>query len=165
MNKLLVLIAAAGLVLSGCGKTGDGTSNKNEPDPFKKILSKYKTEVPEKLLTPDVVKSERLGDLHFYDGMPTKETTQKVYDNLDFMRGVEVFLNFIPATSIESMRQGLISVGVDDYYKVGVFADRMDSRSLFLTGNGTTVYATTFFDLEKAAPWLFKFLPVQAPEL
>ena len=36
------------------------------------------------------------------DPLPTKETSQKVYDNLDFMRGVEVFLNFVPAASIEA---------------------------------------------------------------
>ena len=36
------------------------------------------------------------------DDVPTKETTQKVYDNLDYIRGIEVFLNFIPATSLES---------------------------------------------------------------
>ncbi len=30
-----------------------------------------------------------------------------VYDNLDFLRGVEVFLNFIPATSIEAIRRGM----------------------------------------------------------
>ena len=44
----------------------------------------------------------------FFDGFPTKETSQnKVYDNLDFMRGVEAFLNVIPAASIEGLRRGL----------------------------------------------------------
>jgi hypothetical protein len=32
----------------------------------------------------------------FFDGFPDKETTQKDYDNLDFQRGVEVFLNTCP---------------------------------------------------------------------
>ena len=35
-----------------------------------------------------------------FDDLPTKETSQKVYDNLDLMRGVEVFLNFISAASL-----------------------------------------------------------------
>jgi len=29
--------------------------------------------IPTKILTPDVVKTNRLADLKFYDGMPTKE--------------------------------------------------------------------------------------------
>ena len=38
-----------------------------------------------------------------FDDLPTKETSQKVYDNLDLMRGVEVFLNFISAASLEAI--------------------------------------------------------------
>ena len=38
-----------------------------------------------------------------FDDSPTKETSQKVYDNLDLMRGVEVFLNFISAASLEAI--------------------------------------------------------------
>jgi len=72
------------------------------------------SDIPTKILTPDVVEI-RIGELDFYDGMPTKETFDKVYDNPDFMRGVEVFLNFIPATSIEGLRQGMKELGVDDY--------------------------------------------------
>lgn len=39
--------------------------------------------------------------------MPDKATLAKVYDNLDFIRGVDVFLNFVPATSIEGIRLGV----------------------------------------------------------
>ena len=40
--------------------------------------------------------------LDFVDDVPTKEMTQKVYGNLGYIRGIDVFLNFIPATSLES---------------------------------------------------------------
>ena len=36
--------------------------------------------------------------LDFVDDVPTKEMTQKV----DYIRGIEVFLNFIPAMSLKS---------------------------------------------------------------
>ena len=42
----------------------------------------------------------RIGTLKFFDGLPDAETVQKVYDNLDFARGVEAFLAGIPATSV-----------------------------------------------------------------
>ena len=70
----------------------------------------YNTSIPEKIMTPDKVET-RLGTLEFFDGLPSKDTVQKVYDNLDFMRGVEVFLNGIPATSIEGMHQGMVDMG------------------------------------------------------
>jgi len=49
----------------------------------------------------------RVGTLEFFDGMPTPDTVKTVYDHLDFLRGVEVFLNFIPATSVEGIRLGM----------------------------------------------------------
>jgi len=41
--------------------------------------------------TPDSVETS-LGELNFFDGVPTDDTVTKVYDNLDRMRGVQVFL-------------------------------------------------------------------------
>jgi len=42
--------------------------------------------------TPDSVKTS-IGTLEFFDGVPTEDTVQKVYDNLDRMRGVQVVLS------------------------------------------------------------------------
>ena len=146
-------MAIAGLLFAtACQNTnetkGIGAELQNS---FDEILAKYKTDVPTKILTPNHVKT-RLGDLEFYDGMPTQATLDKVYENLDFMRGVEVFLNFIPATSIEGMRLGMVEMGVDDYNKVMVLDNLMDAKSLFLTGNASTVYASAIIDLEKNGP-------------
>jgi len=70
----------------------------------------YNNKIPEVIMTPDTVET-RIGTLKFFDGMPDAATVQIVYDNLDFLRGVEVFLNFIPATSIEGIRLGMAEVG------------------------------------------------------
>ncbi len=40
-------------------------------------------------MKPDRVQTERLGTLGYFDGMPTEATVRKVYDNLDFSRGME----------------------------------------------------------------------------
>ncbi len=136
---------------------------KENKDEYKEILSKYNTDIPTKILTPDVVETERLGTLNFYDGMPTEETVQKVYDNLDFMRGVDVFLNFIPMASVESMRTGLADIGATDYNKVALFEDLLDSRALFLTGNSTTVYAVSFIDMKKDGAMVIEIPPGAGP--
>ena len=154
MIKIILFLATMGILsLSACNNsTNDMHATNKEADDYEKILSKYKTDIPTKILTPDNVTTDKLGKLTFYDGMPTDETLQKVYDNLDFMRGVEVFLNFIPATSIEGMCEGLIDLGCDDSNKVIVFDQLMDAKSLFLTGNSSTVYASAVLDLDKDGP-------------
>ena len=57
----------------------------------------YNNKIPDTILTPDTVDT-RIGTLKFFDSSPTEDTVELVYDNLDFMRGVETFLNGMPAS-------------------------------------------------------------------
>jgi hypothetical protein len=111
----------------------------------------FNTKIPESIMTPDTVET-RIGTLKFFDGIPTKETSALVYNNLDFLRGVEAFLNGIPAASIEGMRLGAVSLGATNSNQVVYFPELMDSTPLFLTGNTSTVYAINMLDLEKDGP-------------
>ena len=111
----------------------------------------YNNKIPDNILTPDTVET-RIGTLKFFDGSPTRDTVELVYDNLDFMRGVETFLNGMPATSIEGLRLGQAELGATDFNHVVIFDDLMDSDPIFLTGNTDTVYALAFFDLKKDGP-------------
>ena len=108
---------------------------------------KYKADVPPSIMTPDTVQTERLGTLKFFDGMPDAATTQKVYDNLDFQRGVNAFLTGMPAASIYAMNMGLASAGVEANTSLGIWEDFMDARTLTLTPNTTTIYIWTHCDL------------------
>lgn len=54
-----------------------------------------------------------VGDLHFFDGVPSLESVESIYDLLDLVRGIEVYLNTIPGASLVAMRNGFRSVGVD----------------------------------------------------
>ena len=144
----LILIVAILITLGSCKENTTESQSKQATNNFEKILSKYKTDIPTEILTPNHVDS-RIGELEFYDGIPTEATLEKIYENLDFMRGVDVFLNFIPATSIEGMRLGMLEIGLDNYNKVVVMDNLMDAKSLFLTGNASTVYASAFLDLER----------------
>jgi hypothetical protein len=122
----------------------------------------YNTTIPEVIMTPDTVKT-RIGTLKFVDGRPTPETSKLMYDNLDFMRGVEVFLNFIPATSIEGIRLGLLGIGLNEANKVAVFDDLMDSNPLFLTGNTDTVYGMAILDLKRDGAVVIEIPKGQGP--
>jgi hypothetical protein len=89
---------------------------------------KMATDIPPEITTPDKVET-RLGTLDFFDGYPSKDTVQQAYDNLDLLRGVEVFLNTMPGASLYAMREGLRSVGVDNQ-TVTLFETLMDPKSL-----------------------------------
>jgi hypothetical protein len=62
--------------------------------------------------TPDSVKTS-IGELKFFDGVPTDDTVKTVYDNLDRMRGVQVFLNTLGAASVYRLRAGNAKIGAD----------------------------------------------------
>jgi hypothetical protein len=111
----------------------------------------YNQQIPARIMTPDTVET-RLGTLRFFDGYPDDETAKTVYDHLDFSRGVETFLNGIPATSVEALRLGMVESGVVKSNQVMLFEKLMDSNPLFLTGNTDTVYASSFLDLKEDGP-------------
>lgn len=108
---------------------------------------KYATDIPKKITTPDEVKT-RIGTLEFFDGIPSDETVQLAYNNLDFQRGVSAFLDCIPIASMSAMRKGMRAGGVTDCNVVGIHADLTDSRSLFLTANTTVNYVWGWLDLK-----------------
>ena len=82
---------------------------------FAQQQPKYAADVPDSILTPDLVKTERLGDLNFFDGLPSEETVKKVYDYLDTARGVDAFLNGMPAASIYAFLEGMKEAGMGTY--------------------------------------------------
>lgn len=81
--KKFIAIIAALVFFTGCTqktKTDDGVTKKgsdSSAENFDEILAKYKTDVPTKILTPNHVKTS-IGELEFYDGMPTQKTLNKV---------------------------------------------------------------------------------------
>jgi hypothetical protein len=111
------------------------------------VVAQATAEIPPILITPDKVES-RIGALEFKDGAPSAETVQKVYDTLDFTRGLDAFLNSYGGASAYAIRQGLLSIGAEDN-TVTIYPELMDSKSLFLTANADTVYYFSIVDLTK----------------
>lgn len=117
---------------------------------------KMTTDIPPAISTQDSVET-RLGTLKFFDGFPDDATVEKVYDNLDFSRGVEAFLTAMPAASLYAMREGFRSQGADNQ-TVLIMETLMDSKSLFLTANCETVYSFMWLDL-KDGPLVLELPP------
>jgi len=112
---------------------------------------KMTTDIPESITAPYMVETS-IGALRYFDGVPSKDTVKTVYDYLDRSRAVEVFMNCIPAMSMYALRTGQASVGADECHEVCIFDSLMNSKSLVLTGNTSTMYAIGFLDLLKDGP-------------
>ena len=112
---------------------------------------KMTTDIPRSVLVPDEV-STSVGPLRFKDGVPTRETVSALYDNLDRMRGIEVFLSLLPAVSMYGLRDGHVSMAGEGSNKVTIFENLMDSKALYLTANTSTLYAFGFTDLVEDGP-------------
>jgi hypothetical protein len=106
-----------------------------------------KTPVPAATTTPSSV-AAGIGALAFTDGYPTAETATKLRDHLDYLHGVETFMNTVQGVSTYAIRQGFLDAGAMDG-DVVIWSELMDSRTLALTANADTVYFWTFLDLSQ----------------
>jgi hypothetical protein len=122
----------------------------------------YNHKIPEKIMTPDTVETS-IGTMKFSDGMPDDASVKKAYDNLDLIRGEEVFLNGMPAASLEALRIGQAELGGKASNEVVIMDQLMDSAPLWLTGNTDTVYASAFLDLQKDGPTVVEIPPGCGP--
>jgi len=111
------------------------------------VRYKMTTDIPASITTPDVVETS-LGTLRFFDGFPDEATVKKVYDNLDFQRGVQAFLTSLPCASACAFRTGLRTYGPDNQ-TVLIAESLIDSRSLFLTPNTETIYSITWLNTQE----------------
>jgi hypothetical protein len=88
----------------------------------------------------------RLGTLEFVDGFPSRGTSERVYDHLDFVHALNVFLNGYAGASTYALRKGFQEAGAKDN-EILMFSELLGSESLFLTANADTVYFIGIVDL------------------
>ena len=119
---------------------------------------KLTTPIPEGITTPDKVETS-IGTLDFTDGVPSRETADKVYDFMDTSRAAEAFLQGMPGASVAALIEGAHSLGAVEAHQVMLFDKLMNAKSLFLTGNTATVYVVPDLDLKRDGPTV-----VEAPD-
>ncbi len=64
--------------------------------------------------TPDSVDT-RIGTLTFKDGTPSADTTQAVYDNLDFTYAFRAFTDTFKGVSMQALLEGFEAAGIKDH--------------------------------------------------
>jgi len=105
-------------------------------------------DVPENITTPDLVKTETLGNLSFKDGYPSDETMSKVQQYMYVQRAVNVFIDGIPVSSMQAMLEGGKSLGAKPNETVLLADSMIDKDSLWLTPNTTTPYFSIEIDVK-----------------
>jgi hypothetical protein len=108
--------------------------------------------------TPDKLDTH-IGRLEFSDGVPTGNTIKALYDNLDRSRGFGVYLDNLGAVAIRAFLSSLAAQGADAPNKIAIFEQLMDSQSMVLTANTSTLYAFSRTDLAKDGPTIIEVPP------
>lgn len=88
----------------------------------------------------------KVGKLEFQSGYPTKETVQKLYDELDFQRAVQLYLWSNMMASYGAIRDSLVTLGIDSF-GAALFQESANPKHLLLTANNDTVYLSGAMDL------------------
>jgi hypothetical protein len=117
---------------------------------------KMTTEQPPGVATPNRLET-RIGTLELVDGVPTPETIQKVYDNLDFQRAVQAYLINIPVAAMSGMHGAIVGFGPPNKTAI-LFENLMDAKSLWLTPNATTIYMMSWLEM-KDEPMVIEIPP------
>lgn len=92
--------------------------------------------------------NSRLGALEFQSGYPTDETTRRLYDELDFQRGVQAYLWALPMVSYGAMADAHKALGCDSHTVI-VAENSAEQQQLVLTANQDTVYMSGVLDLRE----------------
>jgi hypothetical protein len=141
--KSITAMAATGLMVAGLTTVGLVSTTWAGEAPKMKMT----TDIPAAITIANKVET-RLGTLRFRDGFPDEETVEKVYENLDFNRGVLAYMATIPGASVHALKRGLTKAGANNQTLL-IWPNLMDSHALFLTPNTETVYGIGWLDTKE----------------
>ena len=91
---------------------------------------------------------QALSELSFPGGYPDRESSARLFDELDFQRAVQVYLWALPAMNIDAMRQGSEAAFGAGNHILPVWKDRLNTKTRVTTPNSDVVYAMSYLDLK-----------------
>jgi hypothetical protein len=91
-----------------------------------------------------------IGELEFDHGVPTPETSKKLYYELDYHRAVQAYLWSLPIVGQAQWRESYFEL-YDMKPNQSVFATEFNDRSLILTANESTPYMFTWMNVKEKA--------------
>ena len=100
----------------------------------------------------------QLGKLELTDGYPTVATAKKLYDDMDFQRACQAYIWALPAVGFQGLHLAhLNTFGAKDG-DIVLYKDLKDKAGM-LTPNITTIYAMSFWNIDKQGPLVVEVPP------
>ncbi len=101
----------------------------------------------------------RIGPLHYTVGYPADETSQRLYDEMDFQRACQAYIWAIPAMGFQALRKAQReSLGTPDG-AMCTYLD-FDDKIGMLTPNVTTAYGFVFWNMAAQGPLVIEVPPL-----
>ena len=98
-------------------------------------------------------------DFEFRAGYPTQESSQALYDEMDYQRAVQAYIWATPMLNAMGMRAGFHRYGVTEHNrKLLVFEYSLLPQHIWMTANSTTPYLWPMFSV-KDGPWVVEIPP------
>jgi hypothetical protein len=89
----------------------------------------------------------------FEAGYPTRETSQRLYDELDYQRAVQAYIWAVPLINGLALKKALVAAGVaDDEPSLLIFDKQLTPKQIIMTANDVSLYIWSVLDLEKTGP-------------
>ena len=116
--------------------------------PVRAETYKMTTEIAPGVETPDTLQTS-IGTLRLKSGVPTPETSEKLWDNLDRSRALQAYLLAIPIVNQAGMRDSLLKFGPVNQTDV-IWENLVDPRTVELTANDNTIYSFIWIDTKES---------------
>jgi hypothetical protein len=101
-------------------------------------------------------------EFEYIGGYPSKATIEKAYEQLDIQRASQVYLEFMPMASQNSIFESTIhDYGLDKTGDIGIYTEPGEGKSgaIGLTYNTESIYSTAFTDLKNDGPTVVETPP------
>ena len=95
---------------------------------------------------------DKLANLPFEEGRPTKETARTLQDELLFQRATQTYLWAMPLINTLGMQVGSEKTFGAGYNVLPIWKKRLDAKTLVTTPNSDVLYAMSYVDLGKDGP-------------
>jgi hypothetical protein len=99
-----------------------------------------------------------LGKLELVDGYPTHDTAAKLYDGIDFQRACQCYLWALPAVGFQGLHLAHLHTFNAADGDIVLYKDLRDKAGM-LTPNITTIYAMSFWSIDKQGPLVVEVPP------
>ena len=100
-----------------------------------------------------------LRGLPFPENYPTKETTDRLYDEMLFHRATQVVIWSLPAMALWAMKKGSEAQFGEGSNVFPIWKDRLSAETIVSTPNSDVIYGMGYLDLKKDGPTVIEVPP------